>query len=104
MEAIVERIWHVEEAIANAREYLESGKNSDWRRFRPLFAPKMKDGKAMPPHRDWVKNVFLRRWEHALVRQTKLLDRVRSGLTQRRRREDRRAAIPSHRVTQSLPP
>ena len=75
MEAIVERIKYLEEAITRGREYLESGAQADWRGFRPLFDKKMRDGKALPPHRDWVKNVFLPRREQALRQAERLLER-----------------------------
>jgi hypothetical protein len=64
--AVTERIRRLEAAITKGREYLESGKHANWRAFRPLFSGKIKDGKAMPPHRDWVKNFFLPRKERAL--------------------------------------
>ena len=57
--AILDRIKNLEEAIAKGRDYLESGAHADWNGFRPLFVAKMRDGKALPPHKDWVKNVFL---------------------------------------------
>jgi len=56
--ALLNRIKRLEEAIVKGREYLENGQNGNWHGFRPLFAPKVKDGKALPPHRDWVKNVL----------------------------------------------
>jgi hypothetical protein len=61
--AVTQRIRSLEEAITKAHEYLESGKHANWRAFRPLFSGKTKDGKALPPHRDWVKNFFLPRRE-----------------------------------------
>jgi hypothetical protein len=64
--AILDRIKHLEEAITKGREYLESGKHAHWHGFRPLFAAKVRDGKILPPHKDWVKNVFLPRRERAL--------------------------------------
>jgi hypothetical protein len=73
---ILDRIELLEEAIRKAREYLESGKHANWRGFRPLFDRKLRDGKELPPHKDWVKNVFLRRMEKALSRAEKLLDRL----------------------------
>ena len=57
--AILDRIKKLEEAIINGREYLESGAHPDWHGFRACFVPKVRDGKALPPHKDWVKNVFL---------------------------------------------
>jgi hypothetical protein len=46
------RIKSLEAAIRIAKEYLESGEHADWSAFRPLFNPKLKDGKELPPHRD----------------------------------------------------
>ena len=74
--AIFDRIESLEQAIRRAKEYLESGKHADWRGFRPLFVPKLKDGKELPPHPEWVKNVFLPRKEKALSRAEKLVERV----------------------------
>jgi hypothetical protein len=64
--AVLERIESFEEAIAKAKEYLESGKHAHWAGFRPLFVSKFKDGKELPPHNDWVKNVFLPQTQRAL--------------------------------------
>jgi hypothetical protein len=72
---IVDRIKKLEEAIAKGREYLESGAHADWHGFRPLFVDKIRDGKALPPHKDWVKNVFLPRREKALREAERLLER-----------------------------
>jgi hypothetical protein len=74
--AILARIKHLEEAIARGREYLQTGAHADWNGFRPLFAPKEKDGKALPPHPDWVRNWFLPSRERALARAEKLLERM----------------------------
>jgi hypothetical protein len=74
--AILDRIKTLEEAIIKGREYLESGAHADWHGFRPLFVPKMKDGTASPPHRDWVKNVFLPRRERALRKAERLVERL----------------------------
>jgi hypothetical protein len=74
--AILERIESLEQAISRAREYLESGKHARWTGFRPLFVSKLKDGKELPPHKDWVKNVFLPRMEKALRRAEKIVERV----------------------------
>lgn len=60
--AVNERIGSLERAIRIAREYLESGMHAAWLGFRPLFGR----GANLPPHKDWVKNVFLRRREKAL--------------------------------------
>ena len=72
--AILERIKRLEEAIAKGREYLESGEHAHWHGFRPLFADKVRDGKILPPHKDWVKNVFLPRHERALSKAQKTLE------------------------------
>lgn len=72
-EAVLDRIKRLEEAIIKGREYLESGKHAKWRGFRPLFTAKVRSGKELPPHRDWVKNVFLRRRERALRYAKKVL-------------------------------
>jgi hypothetical protein len=74
--AVMERIDHFEERITKGREFLENGKHAHWHGFRPLFAEKVRDGKALPPHKDWVKNVFLRRYEKALGRERKTLARL----------------------------
>ncbi len=64
--AILDRIKHLEDAIAKGREYLESDGHAHWHGFRPLFAPKVQGGKMLPPHKNWVRNVFLPRRERAL--------------------------------------
>ena len=75
--AVVKRIEYLEQHIIRAKEYLESGKHANWEGFRPLFVNKLRDGKEIPPHRDWVKNVFLPRMEKALNRAEKILERLR---------------------------
>ena len=57
--AILERITHLEDAIDKGREYIETGAHADWHGFRPLFVDKVRDGKVLPPHKDWVKNAWL---------------------------------------------
>jgi hypothetical protein len=71
-----ERIRLLEQAITKAKEYLESGKHAHWVGFRPLFDSKFRNGKELPPHQDWVKNVFLPRMEKALRREEKLVERL----------------------------
>ncbi len=71
---IFARIEHIEREIAKGREYLKSGKHADWHGFRPLFIDKVKNGRALPPHEDWVKNVFLPQHEKALGKTHKLLE------------------------------
>jgi hypothetical protein len=73
---ILDRIKHLEEGIAKGREYLESGEHAHWHGFRPLFAAKVRDGKTLPPHKDWVKNVFLPREERALKKAQKTLEEL----------------------------
>jgi hypothetical protein len=75
-EAAVERIARFQEEIAKAQDYLANGKHADSRGFRPWFNTKVKDGRELPPHRDWVNNVFIRRKEQALWRAEKLLGRL----------------------------
>ncbi len=74
--AVLDRIKHIEEAIAKGHEYLESGDHANWSGFRPLFAPKLKDGKELPPHKDWVKNVFLPRLEKQLGKAERIVERL----------------------------
>lgn len=66
--AILERIKVLEQAICKATEYLESGKHANWSGFRPLFYGKFKDGEELPPHKDWVRKVFLPRKTNELNR------------------------------------
>ena len=74
--AVLERIELLERAIGRAREYLQSGKHAHWSGFRPLFISKLKNGNELPPHKDWVKNVFLPSKEKALSRAEKILERL----------------------------
>ena len=74
--AILNRIKNIEDAITKGKEYLESGKHADWQGFRPLFVEKVRDEKALPPHKDWVKNVYLPSDEKALDTAYKQLDKV----------------------------
>lgn len=76
---LLERIESIEASLARAREYLESGKHADWRGFRPLFVPKLREGEQVPPHNDWVRNVFIPRNEKALRRAEKALERLEAG-------------------------
>jgi len=74
--ALLDRIKHLQEAIAKGREYLESGKHATWHGFRPLFDKKVKDSELVPPHKDWVKNVFLPRKERALRHSEEALEEI----------------------------
>jgi hypothetical protein len=71
---VLDRIKHLKEAIAKGNEYLQSGENAHWHGFRALFSSKVKDGKVLPPHKDWVKNVFLPNQERALALAEKVLE------------------------------
>jgi hypothetical protein len=75
-QAVRHRIKRMEEDIAKGHEYLDSGKHAQWSGFRPWFDTKLRDGKVLPPHRDWVKNVFLPRCERALRRAEKVLEQL----------------------------
>jgi hypothetical protein len=81
--AVLERIKSFEEAILKGNEYLESGKHASWQGFRPLFSTKTSGGKELPPHKDWVKNVFLPRTVRALRYEEKLLERLEDEITER---------------------
>ena len=74
--AILDRIKLSEEAIAKGREYLESGKHANWKGFRAMFAEKVRDGKTLPPHKDWVKNVFVPQQEFLLRDAQKKLEKL----------------------------
>ena len=74
--ALLDRIKHLEDAITKAHEFVVSGEHAHWHGFRALFDVKLKDGKALPPHRDWVKNVFLPHRERALNRAEKALEKL----------------------------
>ena len=73
---VLDRIASLEEALVRGREYLERGDHADWHGFRALFVPKRKDGKELPPDRDWVKKVFLPRVEKALSQSERALERL----------------------------
>ncbi|HEX4795900.1 MAG TPA: hypothetical protein VH370_19080 [Humisphaera sp.] len=87
--AVVDRISGFEEAIAKAREYLESGAHAQWSGFRPLFASKVRDGRELPPHKDWVKNVFIPRRERALRHAEKVLAKLEKARRSERRDKSR---------------
>jgi len=65
-EAVLDRIRDLEDAIAKGREYLETGQHAQWNGCRLLFNSKVRDGKKLRSHKDWVKNVFLPRCEGGL--------------------------------------
>lgn len=74
--AIRDRIGSIEDALIRARAYLETGAHADWHGFRALFVQKLRDGKELPPHKDWVRNVFLPRMEKALRQSERALERI----------------------------
>lgn len=74
--AIRDRIQSIENALVRARAYLKTGAHADWHGFRALFSPKLRDGQELPPHKDWVKNVFLPRMERELNRSELVLERM----------------------------
>ncbi len=76
LKAKLENLKSLQEAIVKGREYLKDGKHADWSGFRPVFYGKKRDGKELPPHKDWVKNVFIPRNERALKRCQKILDKL----------------------------
>lgn len=73
---ILDRIESIEQALVRAHAYLDTGADADWHGFRALFVPKLKNGKELPPHRDWVKNVFVPRMERILSQAERALERV----------------------------
>ena len=84
IKAVRERIKHLEIAIVCANDYLETGKHARWQAFNPIFVYKFKNGEELPPHKDWVKNVFLPHVERSLSRSQKLLERLEIGPTTRK--------------------
>ena len=76
--AILDRITHLENAITKGKEYLESGKYADWYGFRPLFVDKTRGKRMLPPHKNWVRNVFLLRSEKSLSKAQKKLEKLSS--------------------------
>ena len=75
-DAIEARIRGHEAAIELANAYLETGEHTDFAGFRPLFVDKFKDGKPCPPHKDWVKNVYIRDCKRRIARDEKALKRL----------------------------
>jgi hypothetical protein len=89
--AILDRIQGLEDAIAKAREYLETGAHADWQGFRPFLTRKVRDGKILPPHNDWVKNAYLPAQERALRQAESTLEKLeRSSAEKRPSRRQRR--------------
>lgn len=73
---VLERIQHLEAAIAKGHEYLETGRDGHWQGFKPWFTDKVRDGKTLPAHKDWVRNVFLPRHEKALRKAENVLEEI----------------------------
>ena len=71
---ILKRIQRHEDALTRAKEFLETGAHADWHGFRALFAQKFKDSRVAPPHRDWIKNVFIPNCEKAIHKAERKLD------------------------------
>jgi hypothetical protein len=74
--SIEARIRRLEASIKLANEYLETGEHADWHGFRPLFVDKYKDSKPCPPHKDWVKNVFIKRCYRGISSAKRALKRL----------------------------
>lgn len=74
--AVLERMESHKDALVRAKEYLETGAHSNWPGFRALFAPKIRDGREMPPHKDWVTNVFIPGHEQAIRKVERILERL----------------------------
>ena len=74
--AVEDRIKNLEDALTKVQEHLENGSHADWHGFRPLFMPKIRNGKAIPPHRAWIKNVFIPSKERAVRKAEEILDRL----------------------------
>lgn len=76
---IIERMKQHADAIEIARAYLANGDHANWQGFRPLFG----DFRGRFPHRDWVKNVFLRRRSAALTQCEKALETLEQKMKER---------------------
>ncbi len=74
--AVKERIKSLEDALAKAYEYLDNGSHAHFHGFQPWFIRKFRDEKVAPPHRDWIKNVFIPSREKAIRKAEKILDRL----------------------------
>ena len=81
---ILARIASIEASIVKAQEYLDSGKHADWSGFRPFFYGKYRDGRELPPHRDWVSHVFIPHHKRALNRAERALERLEQKHTRLR--------------------
>lgn len=93
--AVLARIEVLEQEIGRAKEYLETGKHADWAGFRPWFVRKLQLGVELPPHRDWVRNVFLPRTQRLLTRAERVLEQLA--------RQERLRTRDNHRRQQNRP-
>jgi hypothetical protein len=89
IKAVLERIKHLEQDIVRANEFLADGSHAHWQKFEPLFVKKVRNGKELPPHRDWVKNVFLPGRERSLTRARKVLEKLESPVAKRNRQPEK---------------
>jgi hypothetical protein len=71
--AVLDRIKHLEESLTRAHEYLATGKHAHWHGFRALFRTRLRAGEELPPHQDWVRNVFVPNTERALKQAERVL-------------------------------
>ena len=74
---IQNRISRLENAISKAQGYLQNGDNASWHGFKPFFVEKIKNGKVLPPHKDWVKNVFIPGKEKAIKEAEETLEKLK---------------------------
>jgi hypothetical protein len=88
---ILDRIASFEAQILRSREYLESGAHAEWTGLQPLITLKRRNGKQLPPHRDWVENFFLPMTEKRLHTWQKRLERLDSHAASRANRRARDA-------------
>jgi len=75
--AVKERIKNLEDSLVKAYEYLDNGSHAHWHGFRPWVFKKIRNGKVAPPHKDWIKNVFIPRHEKAIHKAEKKLEKLR---------------------------
>jgi len=81
--AVLERIREIDGEISRGVEYLETGAHAHWHGFHPFFTRKIRNSQEAPPHRDWVKNVFIPSRQIALKRSEDVLERLEDVRTKR---------------------
>ena len=74
---IEDRISSIQYELIKAHEFLETGAHAHWHGFRVLFKQKYISDKVAPPHKDWVRNVFIPNRESALKDAENILDRFK---------------------------